>query len=254
MPIPPRKLALAAGLLLAHSSLAYGQETSPPPRTPDHPTPVSDRTWFQSVSAQQRVLTNQHCPVIFIGDSLTEFWTSIGAQAWAAHMAPLHAADVGLAGDRTENVLWRIQHLDFRRAQPGVFVLLMGTNNLAMNPPDAPEAVVKGIERAVGELLRRFPASRLLLLELPPNGFEPHSELRQRVQATNAILEQVTWPKAVRLISLYSPFVTSDDHWKPGQTLDGTHFSAAGYQTLANLLAEPLREALDGSPDAPKKP
>ena len=229
------------------------ENVSTPARAADRPAPVSDRSWLQSFAAQQRVLTNRHCPVVFIGDSLTEFWTSTGAEAWAARMVPLQAADVGLAGDRTENVLWRIRHLDFHRAQPRVFVLLMGTNNLGMAPPDAPEAVVRGIELAVGDLVRRFPVARVLVLGLPPSGFEPKSALRQRILATNALLAKVAWPRAVTLVELYPHFVTEEDRWKAGQTLDGTHFSAAGYQTLGEVLAEPLRLAVEGTVDGVRK-
>jgi len=221
-----------------------GQVTAAITRCADLPAPLSEASWHRQVAQQQGLLANTPCRVVMIGDSLTEFWSHTGVAAWSASLVPLKCANLGIAGDRTEQILWRIEHLDFRRANPKVFVLLMGTNNLGMVPPDPPEAVVRAIVRATSGLAKRFPSSRTLLLEIPPSGLEPHSPLRQHILETNALLAQTPWPSQTKLVPVYSVFVDDKDRWKPGLTLDGTHFSAEGYQVLAGLLAAPLEEAL----------
>jgi lysophospholipase L1-like esterase len=223
------------------------QMTPPVARSADLPAPLSSASWHRQVADHQGVLTNNPCRVALIGDSLTEFWCHTGVAAWSADFAPLKCANLGIAGDRTEHILWRIENLDFRRANPRVFVLLMGTNNLGMVPPDPPEAVVRAMVRAVGGLTKRFPASHTLVLEIPPNGFEPRSPLRQHILETNALLAQTSWPAQAKLIPLYSTFVDEKDRWKPGLTLDGTHFSAEGYRVFAGVLLGPLNEALGAS-------
>lgn len=48
--------------------------------------------------------------VIFIGDSITQGWENEGRSVWQRRYAHHHALAVGFGGDRTENVLWRLQH------------------------------------------------------------------------------------------------------------------------------------------------
>ena len=48
--------------------------------------------------------------LVFIGDSITHGWEDGGAAVWEQHYAKYHALDLGFAGDRTEHVLWRLQH------------------------------------------------------------------------------------------------------------------------------------------------
>jgi lysophospholipase L1-like esterase len=219
-------------------------QTPPSPRTADHPRPIAEKDWYRRYADHQALLTNGRFDVVFIGDSLTDFWTYTGKAAWDAQIAPLKAMNGGIAADRTEHILWRIEHYDFHRAQPKLFVLLMGTNNLGMDPPDSPESVVRAILSAARFLLAHNSTSRVLILGIPPSGLEADSALRGRIQKTNALLSVEKLPPNVSFLPLYSTFVDDKDRWRDGFTLDGTHFSAAGYAKLADLLAPQLKELL----------
>lgn len=128
---------------------------------------------MRRVAEQQGMLANQPCQVCFIGDSLTEFWLHTGRAAWEMTFAPLKAINLGLAADRTEHVLNRIQRLEFRRANPKVVVLMMGTNNLGMTPPDSPEDVARAVVAGVTLLRTKLPRASILLLGIPPSGERP---------------------------------------------------------------------------------
>ncbi len=223
-------------------------------RAADQPQPISEIGWLRRVGAQQGILTNQPCRICFIGDSLTEFWEHTGKADWDLHFAPFKAANLGLTADRTEHILERIRRLDFRRAKPELVVLLMGTNNLGMEPPDAPEEVLRAIQRAVAMLQSKMPEAKVLLLTLPPSGDEPKSALRQRIQQTNALITKASWPDKVRIVPVYEAMVDADDRWKTGYTLDGTHFSASGYASLAALLSPVVKEMLTPAADSSPGP
>jgi lysophospholipase L1-like esterase len=126
-------------------------------------------------------------------------------------------------------------------------VLLMGTNNLGMEPPDAPEEVLRAIQRGAAMIQAKMPDVKVLLLTLPPSGDEPKSALRQRIQQTNALITKASWPDKVRVLPVYEAMVDADDRWKTGYTLDGTHFSATGYSQLAGLLAPMVKEMLSSA-------
>lgn len=182
--------------------------------------------------------------MVFLGDSLTEFWSYTGKAAWEAQILPFKALNGGVAADRTEHVLWRIQHSDFHRARPRLFVLLMGTNNLAMTPPDSPESVANACLAAARSLLAKQPSSKVLLLGLPPNGLAASAPLRERIKKTDALLEREALASGVSFLPLYATFVDDRERWREGLTLDGTHFSAAGYAALAELLVPRMKELL----------
>ncbi len=225
-------------------AFAQSQPQTKPVRSASIPEPVGDASWMRRVATQQGLLTNQPCRVCFIGDSLTEFWQSTGAAIWTAEIAPLKALNLGLAADRTEHILHRIQRLDFRRANPQLLVLLMGTNNLAMEPPDSPEEVVRGISAAVQMLRTKLPQASILLLTLPPNGDDPATPLRKRIQQTNTLLAQAPWPERVKLLPIHDIMVDAQGRWHPGYTLDGTHFSESAYAAFAQRLTPILNETL----------
>lgn len=230
-----------AGLLLPLSLRALDPLYPPAPRTAEVPQALLEPTWMRQLGLQQQQLVNQKVRVCFIGDSLTEFWTHTGVATWKREMAPLKAANLGIAGDRTENILYRIQRLDFSRSRPELAVLMMGTNNLNMPLPDPAEKVVEALQKAVTLLKAKLPATAtLLVLGLPPNVMEPKSEFRQRVKTCNALLAAAPWPAGVKYVPVYDVFVDAEDRWKPGLTVDGTHFSAAGYEELAKVLKEYL--------------
>lgn len=48
--------------------------------------------------------------ILFIGDSITDFFgrADRGRPVWNKHFAKRKAANFGISGDRTQNVLWRI--------------------------------------------------------------------------------------------------------------------------------------------------
>src|SRR5438876_9285320 len=68
--------------------------------------------------------------VVFLGDSITQGWEGNGKNAWQKHFAPLKAINLGIGGDQTGHVLWRItEGGEFETIRPKVVVLMIGTNN-----------------------------------------------------------------------------------------------------------------------------
>ncbi len=237
-------LMLGLGVFLSEWPDARGQGSDMPARRADVAKSKGEAAWLKQLAEQQGVVTNTRFDVIFIGDSLTEFWTSIGKASWPEKFAPLKCANCGISGDRAEHVLYRISRLDFRRATPRAFVLLMGTNNLGMENPDKPEDVARAILNATAMLTKRHPQSKIVILGIPPSGVEPKTPLRESIKQTDALLAKASLPAQASFISTYDLFADEADRWREGLTLDGTHFSAAGYTKLADLLVPKLKELL----------
>ncbi|MEZ0385580.1 MAG: SGNH/GDSL hydrolase family protein, partial [Verrucomicrobium sp.] len=118
------------------------------------------------------------------------------------------------------------------------------TNNMGMEPPDAPQSVVRAIQKGVLALRAKLPGVQVLVLGLPPSGIEARSALRQRIQSTNALLAAASWPEGVSYLPTYAALVDEQDLWKLALTVDGTHFSATGYEELARLIGPVLHKTL----------
>jgi hypothetical protein len=56
--------------------------------------------------------------VIFIGDSITQGWEGSGKEVWSTYYAKRNAVNLGISGDRTQHVLWRLDHGNIDGLQP----------------------------------------------------------------------------------------------------------------------------------------
>lgn len=182
--------------------------------------------------------------ICFVGDSLTEFWDHTGRPIRDLEFQNYRLVNLGIAGDRTEHVLYRLAQTPLVKNPPRLFVLMVGTNNLAMEPPDTPEAMVGAVSKIIDHLQAQCPTSRILLLTLPPNGLDPQSALRQRVLKANRLLLAMGQERGAPTLDVYSIAADNDDRWKPGLTEDGTHFSLKGYDMLGRALRPVVDELL----------
>ena len=83
--------------------------------------------------------------VVMLGDSITHFWEWKHPKSWARFTNGKSVLNLGYGGDKTENVIWRIEHGELDGYTAKCVVLMVGTNN---NTPKAsdPAAVAKGVE------------------------------------------------------------------------------------------------------------
>ena len=104
--------------------------------------------------------------VVFLGDSITHGWE--GQKAWEEHFGAFKPVNLGIGGDQTGHVLWRItdgHELD--RLTPKAAVLMIGTNNIGGHTA---EQIAGGIKAVVEELKRQKPGIRVLVLGVFPRG------------------------------------------------------------------------------------
>ena len=74
----------------------------------------------------QTIKYGEKVEIVFIGDSITEGWKYNGSAVWNKYFAPRLAFNYGIGGDRTENLLWRIEHKELDGLKPKVVVLMIG--------------------------------------------------------------------------------------------------------------------------------
>jgi lysophospholipase L1-like esterase len=104
--------------------------------------------------------------VVFLGDSITHGWE--GQKAWQEHFGSFNPVNLGIGGDQTGHVLWRItEGKELDNLKPKAAVIMIGTNNTAAH---SAEQIAGGITAIVEELKKQKPGIKILVLGVFPRG------------------------------------------------------------------------------------
>ncbi|MUI15113.1 mucin-desulfating sulfatase [Massilia dura] len=150
------------------------------PRTVEYPW-MSVARWHQMNDALKARAAQGDVDVLFLGDSITEMWDR---NAWDSHFGKYRAANFGIGGDHTGNVLWRLQNDGMDKLRPKVVVLLIGVNNFGLCD-EQPEQVTGGVKAVVAQLRTLYPDAKILVNGILPNGQSAQDERRAKVKAVN---------------------------------------------------------------------
>jgi lysophospholipase L1-like esterase len=112
--------------------------------------------------------------VIFVGDSITRQWENFPA-LWDEYFGKYKPLNAGIGGDKTQNVLWRLEHGNIDGIRPKVAVVMIGTNNSSKDEYTA-EQIAEGVEAIVCTLRTKLPDTRVLLLAIFPRGSDEQRE------------------------------------------------------------------------------
>ncbi|MGH7995417.1 MAG: GDSL-type esterase/lipase family protein [Opitutaceae bacterium] len=242
-------LLVLASLVLPAAALRANTATEPVPR---------DAQWMKR---HDRFVARAHrgdVNVLFLGDSITDMWrdaTSGGAArgkaVWERDFAPLGAANFGIGGDRTQHLLWRLEHGELDGISPKVVVLLIGTNNLSIShethrPRNTVKETAAGVKAVVHEILRRLPSSKILLLGLFPRR-DRWAPAPEAIAALNRRIAKLADGRRIVYLDIGSKFLEPDGTLSRTIMPDLLHPDARGYEIWANAIRGPLAKLLRSS-------
>jgi alpha-mannosidase len=183
--------------------------------------------------------------LLFMGDSITDFWRNRGIEIWNKYYAPRHAADFGISGDRTQHVLWRIEHGELDGIKPKVVVLMIGTNNTgAGKGHNTPAEIVYGIADIVQEFRQKLPETKILLLSVFPRGANFGDPQRAQIALINSVLPKLDDGKMVKYLDIGGKFLEPDGTLPKSVMPDLLHPNAEGYRIWAEAMEPTLAEML----------
>ncbi len=205
------------------------------------PRPWNQAAWYAQHDAYAARARQGNIDVLFLGDSITEYFATRGKDVWDRAIAPLGSVvDFGISGDRTQFVLWRVQNGELDGANARVVVLMIGTNNLASATP---ENIAHGVGAIVGTVRAKLPNAIVVLNALLPRG-TPDDPLRAKAAAVNALIAPLADGVHVRWLDAGAGFVGADGTIPAVLMPDKLHPSAAGYDVWAAALRPVLLDAL----------
>jgi lysophospholipase L1-like esterase len=180
--------------------------------------------------------------VVFFGDSITDGWRGREKDVWKEHFAPLHAANFGIGGDRTQHVLWRMQNGELEGYTPKAAVVMIGTNNLGANTD---EEIADGIKAVVEEIHKKQPKTKVLLLGVFPRGEKPDDKNRDRIKNINKMVSKLNDEgKTVKYLDIGGKFVEKDGTISKEVMPDFLHLSKKGYEIWADAIDKPLKNLM----------
>jgi len=175
--------------------------------------------------------------LLFLGDSITEGWRG-APEVWKKYYEPLHPANFGIGGDRTQHVLWRITNGELDGISPKVAVLMIGTNNVGDNTA---ESIAKADAKIVQTIREKLPKTKVLLLAVFPR---TGADRMAKIKAINADLAKLDDGKTVRYLDIGAKFLDAEGNIPKDIMPDGLHPNAKGYQIWADAMQPLLDEMM----------
>jgi lysophospholipase L1-like esterase len=186
---------------------------------------------------------------LLMGDSITDWWRRYAADLYDEMFTPLNCANFGIAGDRTQGVLWRMENGELEGYSPRLMMLMIGTNNLSgrRGPPNAPAEIAMGIATIVSKFRTTFPEAKVLLLGVFPRGAEPDSQYREPIRQINELIAHLDDGEYVRFMDIGEHFLEPDGSISEEVMPDGLHPSELGYQIWADAVMPTFRAMMGPS-------
>jgi lysophospholipase L1-like esterase len=185
--------------------------------------------------------------IVLIGDSITHLWGGLpvdsharGANAWSKTFGNRRVLNLGFGWDRTQNVLWRLEHGEMDGTNPKVVVINIGTNNLttsnharANTPTEIADAILLICER----VYRKSPKSRIIVMGVFPRGFKPDDYYRTQVIELNGFLaKRLAGQSQITFLNISDQFVAPGAELSHDLMSDGVHPTEAGYEIWGKAL------------------
>src|SRR6478672_9961082 len=154
-----RRIFAACLLAVVSTSTVLAQQSDavvPAPR---------EGNWMKRHESFNERVKQGNAELLFIGDSITQGWEGNGKAVWEEFYGKRNAVNLGIGGDRTQHVLWRLDHGNVDGINPKLAVLMIGTNNSGSNTS---EQIAAGVKAIVEKLRTKLPNTKVLVLGIFP--------------------------------------------------------------------------------------
>ena len=235
-----RPTTLLAALLFLLSAPSFAQEN--PAHDAVKPVPRAGG-WMKRHESFNKRVAQGDCDVIFIGDSITQGWERNGKDVWAKFYGERKTVNLGIGGDRTQHVIWRLDNGNLYNIKPKVAVIMIGTNNSGTN---SPQQIADGVEVIVKQLRNKVPETKILLLGIFPRGADASDKKRQVNEQTNEMIAKLDDDKQVHYLDIGPKFLQEDGKLTREIMPDLLHLSPKGYTIWAESIEEKLAALLAG--------
>ncbi len=225
-----RCAVVASVTLLLCSSVAWARDVDVPNTA--KAAPKNDGWWQDRNKSMNERVKKGNVDLLFIGDSITQGWEG-AKEVWDEHYGKRNAVNLGIGGDQTQHVLWRLENGNIDGIKPKLAVLMIGTNNAG---GDSPENIAIGVKAIVAKLREKLPETKVLVLAIFPRGADKNDRLRQVNAKANEQIAKLADDKTVYFLDIGPKFLDADGKLSKEIMPDLLHLSKKGYTIEADAI------------------
>ena len=150
----------------------FAQEKEPA-LTPTHRLNIE---WWKNRHEEKIIPPQVNPQLVLLGNSILHTLDySDRNVVWHKYLKKYRTLNLGFSGDRTENVIWRLENGEIENINPKLIILLIGTNNTDGNHflnITQPEELQKAIWKITRMIRERLPRTKILILGIFPYGYK----------------------------------------------------------------------------------
>jgi lysophospholipase L1-like esterase len=183
-------------------------------------------------------LPNNGNRIVFIGDSITEFWQ----QYDSAFFTQNKYINRGISSQTTSQIKERFQN-DVIDLKPKYVIILAGINDIAENNgPISIEEIMNNIVSMVEKALKNN-IEVVLCSILPASDFYWNPKIKpiEKIKQLNVLIEAYCLIEKIKFVDYYTPMVDENFGLDKKFTDDGVHPNLNGYLKMKTILESYLK-------------
>lgn len=178
----------------------------------------------------------------FVGDSITQFWETFGSNVWTKYYGHRKVINMGVSGDQTQHVLWRIDQGQLDGIHAKAAVVMIGTNNTKTNTFTESQ-ILEGVVAIVNQIRTRQPDTKILLFAIFPRG-QTFNGQRAELLQVNEALAKLDDGSHIFYYDIGPQLIESDGSISKTIMPDYLHPRQQGYEIWASAMEPKLKEIL----------
>jgi lysophospholipase L1-like esterase len=199
----------------------------PPADTP-HPKMSADGNpqpgYPNALKGHNSSLLKNMPEILFIGDSITAGWNK---DVMKEKFAKYKTMQIGIGGDWTQNVLWRVENSTLDQVKPKLIILMIGTNNFGHGY--SVDDIVAGNAAILKAIKKKTPDTKVLLLGIFPRGKKMSDAGNTTIKEINEKLQALADGKKIFFLDIGGKLVEPDGTLNRNVFYDGLHLTKEGY-------------------------
>ncbi len=211
------------------------------------PVARTNASWIQRHESMNQRARQGNVDLIYVGDSIVEHFDNQGKEVWAHYYSPRRALNLGIGGDRTEHVLWRLDHGNIDGISPKLAIVMIGQNNGGHNTG---EEIGEAVAAIVLKLRAKLPNTKILLLGIFQRREKPTPE-RAVLARANEIAEKLADGKNIFYMDINHIYVQPDGSIPRSLMYDFEHPTPFGHRVWAEAIESKVAELMGDKPVPP---
>jgi beta-glucosidase len=212
------------------------------------PTDKLDRKWWKE-RHELVIEKNKLKPeLILIGNSILHSLDDTDrVEVWRSFLNKYNTVNMGFSGDRTENVIWRLQNGELEGIHPKLALLLIGTNNTDGNhylQITQPKELAEATWEICETIRQKLPDTQILLLGIFPYGYKPNHRDNINNETNKIISGFQAKDSHIHYRDIGSIFLDADKKVKKSLMPDYLHPNAEGHMLMFEALENDIRNLI----------